>query len=135
MTDDTTDDTGSHRPTGGREPESYLDTEINLFSPATPFMRDHLKLVWGTFLLWVLFVFGPVTATAIAPELMTGTIVLGFQLHFLLTAIGAPFGALLLSIVYAAGRDRLDEKYDISHATERVEGDATTAAADGGEPR
>jgi len=141
MTDDTTDGPEPHGPdhetdggtVAGREPANYLDTEINLFSPATPFMRDHLKVVWGTFVLWVLFVFGPVTATALAPELLTGTIVLGFQLHFLLTAIGAPLGALLLSVVYARQRDRLDEKYGISHSTGPADSEGTTAAADGGE--
>lgn len=121
-------------PDGGaaeHEPVDYLDTEINLFKPATPYMRDHLKVVWSTFVLWLLFVFGPVTATAIAPDPMTDTIVLGFQLHFLLTAVGAPFGALLLSVAYAWQRDRLDEKYDISHAEPAEE--PAAAAADGGD--
>lgn len=115
-----------------REPADYLNAEVNLFKPATPFMRDHLKLIWGSFVAWVLFVFGPVTATAIAPELMTETIVFGFQLHFFLTALGAPFGALALSGIYAWQRDRLDEKYGISHGEEAPE-NARTAAADGGE--
>ena len=123
---------GDPRTDGGTETADYLETEINLFKPATPFMRDHLKLVWTTFALWVLFVFGPVTAAAIAPDVMTGTIVLGFQLHFLLTAIGAPLGALVLSVVYSWRRDALDEKYGIDHETSASSTTATTAA-DGGE--
>lgn len=125
------------QPNGGleREPVDYLDAEINLFSPATPYMRDHLKVVWSAFVAWLVFVFGPVTATAIAPDLMTDTIVLGFQLHFLLTALGAPFGALLLSVVYAWQRDRLDEKYGISHDQPAEQAaEEAAAATDGGDP-
>ena len=121
------------RADGGTETADYLETEINLFKPATPFMRDHLRLVWTTFALWVLFVFGPVTAAALAPGVMTGTIVFGFQLHFLLTAIGAPLGALLLSVVYSWRRDALDEKYDIDHGTNATQPAEDSAAADGGE--
>ncbi len=94
----------------------YLDTEINIFKPATPFMRDHLRLLWISFALWLLFVFGPVTATYLAPETMTSVTVMGFQLHYFLTAIGAPSGALLLSILYAYRRDKLDDKYGIDHS-------------------
>ncbi|WP_435320430.1 DUF4212 domain-containing protein [Haloarchaeobius sp. TZWSO28] len=112
----------------------YLEAEINIFKPATPFMRDHLKVVWGTFIAWVLFVFGPVTATAIAPGFMTETIVLGFQLHFFLTAIGAPAGALLLSVVYARQRDALDDKFGIDHEEDSETAPAGQATAtDGGE--
>lgn len=117
---------------GGVQTAEYLDEQINLFSPATPFMADHLRLMAVLFGLWVLFVFGPVTAAVFAPEFMTETIVLGFQLHFLLTAIVAPLGALVLSVIYAWRRDRLDEKYGISHdepTGERV----TEPAASGGE--
>ncbi|WP_267643825.1 DUF4212 domain-containing protein [Haloarchaeobius amylolyticus] len=111
----------------------YLEAEINIFKPATPFMRDHLKVVWATFLAWVLFIFGPVTATAIAPDLMTETIVLGFQLHFFLTAIGAPAGALLLSVVYARQRDALDDKFGIDHSADQSESESQAVAADGGD--
>lgn len=109
----------------------YLDAEINILKPATPFMRDHLKVLWAAFVVWVLFVFGPVTATIVAPEFMTGTIVLGFQLHYLLTALVAPLGALLLSVAYARQRERLDEKYGISHSTEEGRPSGATAT-DGG---
>lgn len=105
-----TDGSGSNHTEG-----TYLDERITLFSASTPFMRDNLKVIWGTFILWVLFVFGPVTATALAPEMMTQTIPGDFQLHFFLTAIGAPLGALILSAVYAYQRDRLDNKYGIEH--------------------
>jgi len=57
-----------------------------------------------------------VTATYLAPETMTSVTVMGFQLHYFLTAIGAPSGALLLSILYAYRRDKLDEKYGTDHS-------------------
>ncbi|WP_187290129.1 MULTISPECIES: DUF4212 domain-containing protein [Natrinema] len=112
----------------------YLSSEVNLLKPSTPFMRDHLKLVWGTFIAWVLIVWGPVTLTWLAPDLMTRSVPgLGFPLHYFLIAIGAPTGALILSAVYARSRDRLDQKYGIEPAT--VDSDSGTtdvAATDGG---
>ncbi len=90
----------------------YLDREINIFRPATPFMRDNLKAIFGLSVIWALFVFGPVTASFFAPELMTDTRVLGgIPLNFFLTAIVAPGAALVLAGIYAAYRDRLDDTY------------------------
>ena len=139
MSDNNTHDTDEPEAVetdGGVRTETYLDEEINIFKPATPFMRDHLKVIWGSFLLWILVVFGPTTATLLAPDLMTGTTVLGgFPLHFVLTAIFTPLAALLLSVGYAMQRDRLDSKYDISHevdADAEGEGDSSTVATDGG---
>ena len=117
---------------GGVTTEAYLDKEINIFKPATPFMRDHLRVIWLSFVAWILVVFGPTTATLLAPDLMTGTTILGgFPLHFFLAAIFTPLAALLLSVAYAMQRDRLDSKYDISHEDEAESGSAV--AADGGE--
>ena len=117
---------------GGVTTEAYLDKEINIFKPATPFMRDHLRVIWLSFVAWIIVVFGPTTATLLAPDLMTGTTVLnGFPLHFVMTAIFTPLAALLLSVAYAMQRDRLDSKYDISHEDETESGSAV--AADGGE--
>jgi putative solute:sodium symporter small subunit len=92
---------------------NYLETEINILSPSTPFMRDHLKVVWSTFVAWVLIVWGPLILTWIAPEAMTQTIPGGFPLHYFLIAFCAPTGALVLAGVYARQRDKLDEKYGI----------------------
>ncbi|MFU8867402.1 DUF4212 domain-containing protein [Natronococcus sp.] len=133
MTENTTQDAEDAVETdGGVKTEAYLDKEINIFKPATPFMRDHLKVIWLSFLAWILVVFGPTTATFLAPELMTETTILnGFPLHFFLAAIFTPLGALLLSVGYAMQRDRLDTKYGISHETEE-ETDSGTVAADGG---
>ena len=130
-------DGGTDASVAGRRSESvdYLDAKINLFDPATPFMRDHLRLIWALFAVWVLFTFGPVTATLLATETMTGTYVLGFQLHYFLTALGSPIGALVLCAVYAWQRDRLDAKYGISHETEPAAETGTAVAADGGERR
>jgi putative solute:sodium symporter small subunit len=133
MTENTSHDTDDAvEADGGVKTEAYLDKEINIFKPATPFMRDHLKVIWLSFLAWIVVVFGPTTATLLAPDLMTGITVLGgFPLHFFLTAIFTPLGALLLSVAYAMQRDRLDTKYDITHEAEG-EADSGTVAADGG---
>lgn len=119
---------------------SYLDAEVNLLRPSTPFMRDHLRVIRRGFIAWALIVFGPVTATAVAPGPMTTQLPgLGFPLHYLLVAVVAPGGALVLSAWYARKRDALDEKYDIKHDTgagEQRGGESEGAAAtDGGERR
>jgi putative solute:sodium symporter small subunit len=134
----------SHRTDGGRtdverEREiDYLDVEINLLNPATPFMRDHLRVIWIGFGVWALTTFGPITATAIAPDAMTTTLpVIGFPFHYFAIAIGGPTAALLLSVWYARRRDRIDEKYGIvqpsADAPPDAEPDAEpTTAVDGG---
>ncbi|AHF99038.1 sodium:solute symporter [Halostagnicola larsenii XH-48] len=119
----------SHRDT------EYLNAEVNLLNPSTAFMRDHLRIVWTGFAIWVLAVFGPVTATYVATDAMTTQMpVLGFPLHYFLVAFGAPTSALILSFWYSRKRDALDEKYGIDHGTVggtgRESGDA--AATDGG---
>ncbi|WP_338730073.1 DUF4212 domain-containing protein [Haladaptatus sp. DJG-WS-42] len=117
---------------------NYLNEEVNLLKPSTPFMRDHLRVVWTSFAIWALIVFGPVTATALAPDAMTATMpILGFPLHYFLIAFGAPTGALILAAVYARQRDKLDEKYGIEHSTtgagQTKSGQKSDAkAADGG---
>ncbi|ACV47344.1 MULTISPECIES: DUF4212 domain-containing protein [Halomicrobium] len=124
------------RPDGGvatGDEVAYLDAEVNIFSPSTPFMRDHLRIIWSGFVAWLLIVFGPVSLTPIIPGVMTAPIpVIGFPLHYFLVGIGAPVGALLLSIWYARKRDALDEEYGISHETEPEPETEVAAAADGG---
>jgi putative solute:sodium symporter small subunit len=94
----------------------YLNSEVNLLKPSTPFMRDHLRIIWTGFAIWAVIVFGPVTATVLAPDVMTTTMpVIGFPLHYFLVAIGAPGGALILAFWYARKRDELDDKYGIEH--------------------
>ncbi|MFB6236690.1 MAG: DUF4212 domain-containing protein [Halopenitus sp.] len=115
----------------------YLDAEVNLLNPSTPFMRDHLRVVWTGFVVWALVVFGPVTLTLLAPGAMTTQLpVIGFPLHYFLVAFGAPTGSLLLAAWYARRRDQLDEKYGIDHGVnEQVAeagADADAAATDGG---
>ncbi|MWV39399.1 DUF4212 domain-containing protein [Natrialba sp. INN-245] len=117
---------------GGATTEAYLDEEINIFKPATPFMRDHLRVIWLSFFAWVVVVFGPTTAILFASDFMVETTVLGgFPLHFFLTAIVTPLGALLLSVAYATQRDRLDTKYGISHEADTDSSGAV--ATDGGD--
>ncbi len=112
----------------------YLSSEVNIINPSTPFMRDHLRVVWTGFVIWVLAVFGPVTLTYLATDAMTTQIpVLGFPLHYFLVAFGAPTSALILSFWYSRKRDALDEKYGIDHATVEETGHGSEAAAtDGG---
>jgi putative solute:sodium symporter small subunit len=113
----------------------YLETEINILSPSTPFMRDHLRVVWAGFIAWVIITWGPFLATVAAPSTMTSTLpVIGFPAHYFLIAFGAPTGSLILAAVYARKRDQLDEKYGIDPAqTEPVQSSSEgTAATDGG---
>lgn len=118
---------------------NYLNEEVNLLRPSTPYMRDHLRIVWAGFIAWALIVFGPVTLTAIAPAAMTATMpVLGFPWHYFLVAFCGPTGALVLAAVYARQRDKLDDKYGIDHSTAGPEENETgesgeAAATDGGE--
>ena len=94
----------------------YLNSEVNLLNPSTPYMREHLRVVWTGFLIWAVIVFGPVTATYLSPGIMTSAMpIIGFPLHYFLIAIGAPSGALILSAWYAKRRDELDDKYGIEH--------------------
>ncbi|WP_049982157.1 DUF4212 domain-containing protein [Halorubrum sp. BV1] len=94
----------------------YLSAEVNLLNPSTAYMREHLRIVWTGFIIWAVIVFGPVTATYLAPGTMTSSMpVIGFPLHYFLIAIGAPGGALILSAWYAKRRDELDDKYGIEH--------------------
>jgi putative solute:sodium symporter small subunit len=143
MSDTNTDDPAEERgkPDGGtaaqaHENTDYLDREVNLLKPSTPFMREHLKLVWGGFVAWMVIVWGPVTLTLLAPDLMTTRMpMLGFPWHYFLVALGAPTGALVLAGIYARQRDKLDEKYDIDHAAAVETGDADgteAPATDGG---
>jgi len=119
----------------------YLDVEINLLAPATPFMRDHLRVVWIGFTVWAATTFGPITATAIAPGLMTTPMpVIGFPFHYFAIAVGGPSAALVLSVWYARKRDAIDEKYGIHQldADAAVPEETATeepAAADGGVER
>ncbi|WP_436936421.1 DUF4212 domain-containing protein [Halovenus marina] len=116
----------------------YLDVEINLLRPATPFMRDHLKVIWIGAIVWTCTTFGPITLTRLAPDVMTSTMpMIGFPLHYFLIAIGSPSAALLLSVWYARKRDQIDRKYGIeqgvSGGTATAEtADESVAATDGG---
>jgi len=103
----------------------YLGAEVNILNPSTPYMRDHLRIVWSGFVVWVLAVWGPVTLTYLATDVMTSQMpILQFPLHYFLVAFGAPTSALILAFWYSRKRDALDEKYGIEH------GDV--AATDGG---
>ena len=120
---------------GTAEPgAAYLDAEVNLLSPSTGFMRDHLKLVWASFLVWILVTWGPVTATFLAPETMTSLSIIGFPAHYFLVGFMAPTSSLILAAIYAHRRDKLDERYGIdSGATSETQSGADEAAAtDGG---
>ncbi|MFP4175423.1 MAG: DUF4212 domain-containing protein [Halobacteriales archaeon] len=123
------------RPDGGDV--DYLESEVSLFSPTTPFMRDHMRMIRRGFAVWLVVVFAPPVLTFVAPETMSTQMpVIGFPLHYFLMAVGGPTGTLLLALWYTRRRDALDEKYGIGeHATDSSgspEGSGG-AAADGGE--
>lgn len=132
------DDPGTRADGGAVEQEKnvdYLDTEINILKPGTPFMRDHQRIIWTGFFVWLVVVFGPPTLTFVAPDVMSSQIpVLGFPLHYFLIAIGGPTGALLLSLWYTRKRDALDRKYGIGvpESDEGSDEGVEPAAADGG---
>ena len=111
----------------------YLGAEVNILNPSTPYMRDHLRIVWTGFAIWVLAIWGPVTLTRLAPGVMTQPMpILQFPLHYFLVALGAPTSALILAFWYSRKRDALDEKYGIDHATAtEAPSGAEAAAADG----
>jgi len=138
-THETATDGGATQAAQRHQNTDYLEEEVNLLKPSTPYMRDHLRIVWAGFVAWALIVFGPVTLTAIAPGTMTTTMpVLGFPWHYFLVAFGAPTGALVLAAVYARQRDKLDEKYGIDHDTagpdtSEPSESSDAAATDGGE--
>jgi len=112
----------------------YLDVEINLLSPSTGFMRDHLKLVWGSFIVWILTTWGPVVATFVATDTMTSLSIIGFPAHYFMVAFFAPTSSLVLAAIYAHRRDKLDERYgiDTSSRSETPSGAEEAAATDGG---
>jgi len=140
-THETATDGGTTQAAQRHQNTDYLDEEVNLLKPSTPYMRDHLRIVWAGFVAWAIIVFGPVTLTAVAPGVMTATMpVLGFPWHYFLVGFGAPTGALVLAAIYARQRDKLDEKYGIDHeatgAGSKQAGESGEAAAtDGGERR
>jgi len=140
-THETATDGGTTQAAQRHQNTDYLSEEVNLLNPSTAYMRDHLRIVWASFVAWALIVFGPVTLTAIAPGVMTTTMpVLGFPWHYFLIAFGAPTGALILAAIYARQRDKLDDKYGIDHSTGGPEESGTgesgdAAATDGGTQR
>ncbi|WP_435114884.1 DUF4212 domain-containing protein [Halolamina sp. C58] len=141
------DDTAEDLATDGGVPEEeadvdYLDTEINILKPKTPFMRDHLKQVWAGFIAWTILTWGPVTATFLAPGLMTQEIpIIQFPAHYFAVAFVAPTSSLVLAYIYTRRRDRLDEKYGIDHSTPAESEEDTSppeegaAVSDGGEAK
>jgi putative solute:sodium symporter small subunit len=116
------------------ERDDYLDVEINLLRPSTDFMRDHLKLVWTSFIVWIIATWGPVTATYLATDTMTSASIIGFPAHYFTVAFLAPTSSLVLAAIYAHRRDKLDEKYgvDTSSRSETPSGTEEAAATDGG---
>ncbi|TQR22573.1 DUF4212 domain-containing protein [Haloferax sp. wsp5] len=104
----------------------YLDREVNLLRPSTPFMRDHLKVIWTGFRAWALLTFGPPVLTYFAPATMTAQLpVIGFPLHYFLVAVLSPTSSLVLAFIYSRKRDQLDERYGIDSV-------ASTAPETGG---
>jgi len=111
---------------------NYLEKEVNLLKPSTQFMRDHLKLVWGTFIVWILTTWAPVTLTFVAPGTMTSLTILGFPAHYFMVAFFTPTASLILALFYSWRRDKLDEKYGIDTDTAAGTSAPDAAATDGG---
>ncbi|MDS0242266.1 MULTISPECIES: DUF4212 domain-containing protein [unclassified Haloferax] len=131
----------SHAPNADRSTASdheeidYLSREVNLLKPSTPFMRDHLKVIWTGFVAWALLTFGPPVLTYFAPATMTAELpVIGFPAHYFLVAVLSPTSSLVLAFVYSRKRDQLDKRYGIDHtaSTSRSKSESEAAVADGG---
>jgi putative solute:sodium symporter small subunit len=141
LTDDTVVETDGGAVAGApqrHQETDYLNREVNLLKPSTPFMRDHLKLVWTSFLAWVLLTWGPVVLTLLGTDSVTTQMpVLGFPLHYFLVAFVSPTSSLILAAIYSWRRDKLDEKYgiDTSAPSETVETAESATATDGGVDR
>ncbi|ELZ59094.1 MULTISPECIES: DUF4212 domain-containing protein [unclassified Haloferax] len=124
------------RSTAPRHDEiDYLSREVNLLKPSTPFMRDHLKVIWTGFIAWALLTFGPPVLTYVAPATMTARLpVIGFPMHYFLVAVLSPTSSLVLAFVYSRKRDQLDERYGIDHTASqmRSKSESEAAVADGG---
>ncbi|MCO8265084.1 MULTISPECIES: DUF4212 domain-containing protein [unclassified Haloferax] len=113
----------------------YLSREVNLLKPSTPFMRDHLKIIWAGFIAWALLTFGPPVLTYFAPATMTAELpVIGFPAHYFLVAVLSPTSSLVLAFVYSRKRDQLDRRYGIDHAASksRSKSESEAAVTDGG---
>ncbi|QIB77568.1 DUF4212 domain-containing protein [Haloferax volcanii] len=129
-------DASTDRSTAPRHEEiDYLSREVNLLKPSTPFMRDHLKVIWTGFVAWALLTFGPPVLTYFAPATMTAQLpVIGFPLHYFLVAVLSPTSSLVLAFIYSRKRDQLDERYGIDHTASqtRSKSESEAAVADGG---
>ncbi|UVE52458.1 DUF4212 domain-containing protein (plasmid) [Haloferax larsenii] len=140
MTSDMGGSADSHEPqtkAAQHEQIEYLDREVNLLKPSTPFMRDHLKVIWAGFIAWAILTFGPPVATYLAPGLMTTQLPgIGFPAHYFAVAVISPTSSLVLAFLYSRKRDQLDHRYGIDHGTAANDAEdahgGEAAAADGG---
>lgn len=101
-----------------KEKVDYLDAEVNLFKPATPFMKDMLFIIWTTFAVWLFFVFGMPTIIWLTGDAMgigplTQFTFMGFPFHYWVTAQGSPTVALILCLVFCIRLDKLNQKYGV----------------------
>lgn len=119
----------------GTQP-AYLKAEVNILRPSTPYMRDHLRIIWTGFAVWVLTTFGPATLTVLFTDTMTQPLPgLGFPTHYFLIAVGSPTAALVLSAWYARQRDKLDRKYRTDRTGTTAHEQTEAVVADGGVER
>ncbi|MCK8823789.1 DUF4212 domain-containing protein [Fuchsiella alkaliacetigena] len=102
-----------------KEEVDYLSKEVNLISPGTDFMRESLFIIWTTFIIWVVVVFGGPILLWLTAETATGAgplwraRFLGFPFAWWMTAQGSPLTALVLSGVFAYRMDSFHSEYGI----------------------
>lgn len=105
----------SYEPAKSRK--DYLQWEINIFKPASQYMKDYLVSMWITFVLWAVAIFGPptvlrltqTTPSGIGP--LTEATFLGFPLHWFIAALGSTTAALILCLVFTLQLDKLSKRY------------------------
>ena len=102
------------------EEKEYLESEVNLLSPQTPFMRDFLKLSMPLVIIFVVTILGGPALVFLAAENPDGTgplteaTILWFPAHWFIMAWVVPVIPFILAIVFAIQQDKLWQKYGAS---------------------
>ncbi len=100
-----------------KEKNIYLEAEVNLLKPYTPYMRDNLRIIWTIIIIWVFTTFGfPIIVWLTAWDPLgegplTAANYMGWPVHWFLTALIAPTSALVLCIIFCIRLDQLNRKY------------------------
>lgn len=96
--------------------KEYLEKEVNLLNPQTPFLKDFLKLSVPLLIIFVVTVIAAPAIIFLAAENPDGTgplteaTILWFPAHWFIAAF-TPVIPFILCIVFAIKQDKLWDKY------------------------